>query len=171
MQHPFNAPTGPRGDFSRKRNYEGFQGDQNQGTSQPQNRAMKTPRRGRGGRGDWAGGAGHQGQGTQQFPGQAPGFPMMGGFPPFDPNDPMAAMMMQGMGFPQMPGMPPMAGQPGSEQLAGQPCPFYEQQGICFLGAACPYSHGDGANKAEGAFSLNLARETRYLLLFEDLSH
>ncbi|KAJ5225944.1 hypothetical protein N7468_007169 [Penicillium chermesinum] len=150
-QHPFNAPTGPRNDFNRKRTYqEGFQGEQDLGNNMQQNRAIKTPRRGRGGRGDWNGG-GH-GQSSQQFPGQAPGFNMMSGFPPFDPSDPMAAMMMQsmqGMGFPGMPGMPPIAGQPGSEQMAGQPCPFYEQQGICYLGGACPYAHGEGAGKGD----------------------
>lgn len=155
MQQPFNAPTGPRGDFSRKRTFqEGFQGEQDFGNTMQQNRAIKTPRRGRG-RGDWSSGVGHHGQGPQQFPGQGAGFPMMPGFPQFDQNDPMAAMMMQGMGFPPMAGMPPMAGQPGSEQFAGQPCPFYEQQGICYLGNACPYSHGDGS-KADGKISLGI---------------
>lgn len=94
-------------------------------------------------------------QAGQQFPPGGPGgFPMMPGFqPPFDQNDPMAAMMaMQGMGYPQMPGMPPMPGmpgpgQPGSEQFKDQRCPFYETQGICYLGAACPYQHGEAATK------------------------
>lgn len=92
----------------------------------------------------------------QQFPPQQPGgFPMMPGFPPFDPNDPMAAMMamqgMQGMGFPQMPGMPMPGmpgppGQPGVDQIpqSNQRCPFYDTQGICYLGNTCPYQHGEG---------------------------
>ncbi|KAJ5164069.1 uncharacterized protein N7500_005899 [Penicillium coprophilum] len=89
----------------------------------------------------------------QQFPLQQPGgFPMMPGFPPFDPNDPMAAMMaMQGMGFPQMPGMPMPGmpgppGQPGVDQIpqSNQRCPFYDTQGICYLGNTCPYQHGEG---------------------------
>jgi hypothetical protein len=78
---------------------------------------------------------------------------MMPGFPPFDQNDPMAAMMaMQSMGFPQMPGMPPMPGMSGAPQPGeqiNQRCPFYDTQGICYLGAACPYQHGD-AGKEEG---------------------
>lgn len=89
----------------------------------------------------------------QQFPPQQPGgFPMMPGFPPFDPNDPMAAMMaMQSMGFPQMPGMPMPGmpgppGQPGADQIpqSSQRCPFYDTQGICYLGNTCPYQHGEG---------------------------
>ena len=170
-QHPFNAPAGPKGDFgNRKRSYhEGFQGDQERDDGATQNRAFKTPRRGRGGgRGDWMGAGGHHPQINQQFPGQPGGFPMMPGFPQFDQNDPMAAMMAmqgmgQGMGFPQMPGMPPMPGmpgvpgQPGTEQMANQRCPFYDTQGICYLGATCPYKHGEpGAKKDGKAHSLVL---------------
>lgn len=123
---------------------------------------MKTPRRGRGGgRGDWMGRGGHmQGPGQQFQQGQVPGFPMMPGFTPFDPNDPMAAMMaMQGMGFGQMPGMPPMPGMPGApgqpsaEEMASQPCPLYENQGICYLGAGCPYKHGDPGSSNNGMFT------------------
>lgn len=101
-------------------------------------------------------------QGLQQ--GQPGGFPTMPGFPPFDPNDPMAAMMaMQGMGFPQMPGMPPMPGMPGgpgqpsSAEMANQPCPLYENQGICYLGAACPYKHGDPGSQNDGMCGLLVA--------------
>lgn len=98
----------------------------------------------------------------QQFPPQQPGgFPMMPGFPPFDPNDPMAAMMamqsMQGMGFPPMPGMPMPGmpgppGQPGADQIpkSNQRCPFYDTQGICYLGNTCPYQHGEGVSKDDG---------------------
>lgn len=69
-----------------------------------QNRAFKTPRRGRGGgRGDWMGRDGRYGQAFPPNP--SGGFPMVPGFPQFDQNDPMAAMMaMPGMGFPQMSG-------------------------------------------------------------------
>lgn len=91
-------------------------------------------------------------------PGYAPqqsGFPMMPpGFPPFDQNDPMAAMMsLQSMGFPQMPGMPPMpmpppGQQPGQMGKSSERCPFYETQGICYLGTGCPYTHGDEAGAA-----------------------
>ena len=98
----------------------------------------------------------------QHFPQQQPGgFPMMPGFPPFDPNDPMAAMMamqsMQGMGFPPMPGMPMPGmpgppGQPGADQIpkSNQRCPFYDTQGICYLGNTCPYQHGEGVSKDDG---------------------
>lgn len=160
-QQAANVPTGPRSDLNnRKRTYnEGFQGEQEQGRFNPQDRAFKTPRRGRGGaRGDWNG-AGHHLQGGQ-FPVNGPGgFPgMMPGFQQFDPNDPMAAMMamQQQMGFPQMPGMPPMPempapGQPGSEQMSNQRCPFYDTQGICYMGDACPYQHGEaGAGGRDG---------------------
>ncbi|GES57244.1 CCCH zinc finger and RRM domain protein [Aspergillus terreus] len=176
QQQPFNPPSGPKGPygsqmggypqsqgdtstFNRKRSYhEGFQADQEQ-DGVPHNRVFKTPRRGRGGgRGDWMG---RDGRGApEQFPPAAGGFPVMPpNFPPFDQNDPMAAMMaLQGMGFPQMPGMPPMPLPPGG---AGQPqdqmpksserCPFYETQGICYLGAACPYQHdlAPGASKED----------------------
>lgn len=156
----FDAPADPRNDFyNRKRTYnEGFQGDDDAGNGVPQNRAFKTPRRGRGGgRGDWSG------HGAQQYPqGQQGGFPnpMMQGFPSFDPNDPMAAAMMmqgmQGMGFPQIPGMP-LPGLPGIPNAPGesgagkinQRCPFYDTQGICYLGATCPYQHGEAGSQNE----------------------
>ena len=46
-----------------------------------------------------------------------------------------------------MPGLPQMAlaagqGQPGQPVKSDQPCPFYETNGICYMGAACPYKHG-----------------------------
>lgn len=94
-----------------------------------------------------------------QYPPQAQGFPMMPpAFPPFDQNDPMGSMMaLQAMGFPQMPGMPPMPMPPGQQPdhtaESGERCPFYENQGICYLGAACPYQHGPemaGAAKDDG---------------------
>jgi hypothetical protein len=96
----------------------------------------------------------------QQYPQQQQGFPVMSEFPQFDPNDPMAAMMamqgMQGMGFPQMPGMPGMPGgpdQPGADQIpkSNQRCPFYDTQGICYLGNTCPYQHGElGGSNDDG---------------------
>ncbi|CAG7975094.1 unnamed protein product [Penicillium olsonii] len=172
-QAPANAPSGPKGTATpgsgRKRTFnDGFQGEPEHDNGAFQNRAMKTPRRGgRGGaRGDFAGGhqmhGMHPGQqfGQQQFQQpqfpqqQQQGFPMMGGFPQFDPNDPMAAMMsMQGMGFPGMPGMPGMPGGPGDEQIpkSNQRCPFYDTQGICYLGNTCPYQHGEaGASNGDG---------------------
>lgn len=84
---------------------------------------------------------------------------MPSGFPGFDQNDPMAAMMaLQGMGFPQMPGMPPMpmppavpGQQPQPDQMgkSSERCPFYETQGICYLGATCPYQHDVASKKEE----------------------
>ncbi|KAJ9203646.1 hypothetical protein DTO164E3_276 [Paecilomyces variotii] len=169
QQDPFNAPLGaPKGPFggpmgsvptqpagfdganySRKRTFnEGFQADQGPGEQQFHSRVYKTPRRGRG-RGDRMGGPGRDGRpggppGSQfPAPGGFPGMPA--GFPPFDPNDPMGAMLaLQNMGFPPMPGMPPLPQQQGN--LAGKSterCPLYDTQGICYLGATCPYQHGD----------------------------
>ncbi|KAL4920124.1 hypothetical protein BDW62DRAFT_22938 [Aspergillus aurantiobrunneus] len=161
-----NPPTGPlngsygsqaHGDnsnISRKRTYDdGFNEDHGR-ESVPHHRNFKTPRRGRGGRVDWMGRDDRMGSGPGQFPHpSAGGFPVMPpAFPGFDQNDPMAAMMaMQGMGFPQMPGMPPMPMPPAGGGVGQQPdqmgpkstekCPFYETQGICYLGAACPYQH------------------------------
>ncbi|KAE8363302.1 hypothetical protein BDV27DRAFT_8125 [Aspergillus caelatus] len=171
QQSPFNPPSGPsRGpygppmgntpqsqtdssSYGRKRSYhEGFQADQEREEA-PHNRNFKTPRRGPGGgRGDW------MGRDSRAAPGQyaappAGGFPVMPPtFPSFDQNDPMAAMMaLQSMGFPQMPGMPPMpmpapgggAGQPQDPMApkSSERCPFWDTQGICYLGAACPYQH------------------------------
>ena len=153
---------------SRKRSYnEGFQEEQ-ENENVPYNRQFKTPRRGRGGgRGDWSGRDNRPvAPGAGPFPQQpAGGFPMMPpAFPGFDQNDPMAAMMaVQSMGIPQMPGMPPMPMPPG---VPGQPqpqpdqmpaksserCPFYETQGICYLGATCPYQH-DVPSKEDGECS------------------
>lgn len=86
---------------------------------------------------------------------------MPSAFPGFDQNDPMAAMMaLQGMGFPQMPGMPPMPmppavpgqqPQPDQMEKSSERCPFYETQGICYLGATCPYQH-DTASKKEDEY-------------------
>lgn len=138
------APDG--GGCNRKRSFhEGFEADQER-EDVPYNRAYKTPRRGRGG-GSWMG---RDGRGpVGQYPPQAPGFPVMPpAFPPFNQNDPMGAMMaFQGMGFPQMPGMPPMPMPPGQQPdqmgaKSGERCPFYETQGICYLGSTCPYQHG-----------------------------
>ncbi|PYH94212.1 hypothetical protein BO71DRAFT_399080 [Aspergillus ellipticus CBS 707.79] len=159
---PYGAPMGgmpqAQGDspnFNRKRNYqEGFQADQER-EDVPHNRAFKTARRGRGGgRGDWMGREGRAGPGGPgQFHPAQGGFPVMPpAFPGFDQNDPMAAMMaLQSMGFPQMPGMPPMPMPPQGAGPGAQPdqmvpksserCPFYETQGICYLGATCPYQH------------------------------
>lgn len=102
--------------------------------------------------------------GPGQFHPGAAGFPVMPpAFPGFDQNDPMAAMMaLQSMGFPQMPGMPPMPMPPPGAGAGQQPdkmgpksserCPFYETQGICYLGATCPYQHDamPGSSKEDG---------------------
>ncbi|KAL2825207.1 hypothetical protein BDW59DRAFT_161922 [Aspergillus cavernicola] len=170
-----NLPAGPsngsyapqahvdNSNFSRKRTFhDGFSGDQER-EDVGHHRVFKNPRRGRGGRGDWMGRDGHNVSGVPgQFPhSPAGGFPVMPpAFPGFDQNDPMAAMMaMQSMGFPQMPGMPPMPMPPAGAVVTQQPdqmgpksterCPFYETQGICYLGAACPYQHDmvPGASK------------------------
>lgn len=173
--------TGPDGsNFNRKRTYhEGFQTEQER-EDVPHNRTFKTPRRGRGGgRGDWMGRDGRAPQGAPgQFPPAGAGFPVMPpSFPGFDQNDPMAAMMaLQSMGFPQMPGMPPMpmaaqgaAGQSQEQMMAksSERCPFYETQGICYLGAACPYQHDTGPGAKEDGKRL-ASRSERGLALISD---
>ncbi|KAL4909992.1 hypothetical protein BDW74DRAFT_144173 [Aspergillus multicolor] len=152
---PLNGSYGPQshGDnFSRKRTFDDGFGENQGHEGAPHHRNFKNPRRGRGG--SWMGASG-------QFPPPRGGFPVMSpSFPGFDQNDPMAAMMaLQSMGFPQMPGMPPMPMPPGSGPPGQQPeqmgpkstekCPFYETQGICYLGGACPYQHDTvpGASK------------------------
>ncbi|KAL4870049.1 hypothetical protein BDV12DRAFT_65121 [Aspergillus spectabilis] len=172
---PPNLPSGPmngsyvpqvpfdNSNTSRKRTYDdGFNGDQAR-EEVPHHRNFKNPRRGRGGRGDWMGRDGHAAGGPGQFP-----HPSAGGFPPmpptfpgFDQNDPMAAMIaLQSMGFPQIPGIPPMPMPPsgGAGQQSDhigpkstEKCPFYETQGICYLGDACPYQHDmiPGSSKNE----------------------
>ncbi|OAX78262.1 hypothetical protein ACJ72_07433 [Emergomyces africanus] len=103
-----------------------------------------------------------QHQQQQQATGGFQGMPPAG-FPPFNPNDPIAAMMtLQAMGFPQLPGMPPLpqlplpTGATGPNQpsaaVGGSPppppasipqrCRDYDTQGFCVLGSTCPYQHG-----------------------------
>lgn len=174
---PFNPPGGPSrapygfpqgqglqdgGNFSRKRSFH--ESEQEQDSDVPYNRAFKAPRRGRGGgRGDWTGRDGRQHPGQFPQPPAGGGFPVMPpAFPGMDQNDPMAAMMaLQSMGFPQMPGMPPMPMPPGvpgqqppPDQMgakSSERCPFYETQGICYLGATCPYQH-ENMPKEDGEF-------------------
>ncbi|MCJ1403825.1 hypothetical protein MMC11_007048 [Xylographa trunciseda] len=81
---------------------------------------------------------------------------------PFDPNDPIGAMLaMQAMGFPPLPGMPNVAqaasptGFPQAEAQAfsGSPangksrirsrCRDYDTKGFCTRGNSCPYEHGN----------------------------
>ncbi len=104
--------------------------------------------------------------GPSQPPGMAfPSIPPSNSPFPFDPNDPMAAMLaMQAMGFPPLPVMPgglpvpnPFApgilgpdpataslsganGQPAKNP--GQRCNDYDEKGFCALGGNCPYDHG-----------------------------
>ncbi|EEH05899.1 CCCH zinc finger and RRM domain-containing protein [Histoplasma capsulatum G186AR] len=105
----------------------------------------------------------HQQQQQQQpqqpagggFQGMAP-VATSAGFPPFNPSDPIAAMMtlQAAMGFPQIPGMPPLphlpasTGTPGSSQPSAstspapgsipQRCVDYDTQGFCVLGKYDP---------------------------------
>ncbi|KAL3439329.1 hypothetical protein BDV09DRAFT_190900 [Aspergillus tetrazonus] len=158
-----NGSYGPQshGDnLSRKRTYDDGFSDNHGHESAQSHRNFKNPRRGRGGKSDWTGRDGHPPSGPGQFPHSAGGFPVMPpSFPGFDQNDPMATMLaLQSMGFPQMPGMPPMPMPPGGgpgqqpDQMgpkSTEKCPFYETQGICYLGGACPYQHDTvaGASK------------------------
>lgn len=161
-------PMGPAHNGSRKRSYNergdgdsqdrGFQG------GDPNGRAFKQPRRGgaRGGfdnfngRGGFAGARGPpvnlQGLPPQQgFP-NMPGMPSPpAGMPPFDPNNPMAAILaMQAMGFPlpsfPTPGSPGVGGpqRPNNTQPTRKPrCRDYDQKGFCARGNTCMFEHGE----------------------------
>lgn len=80
---------------------------------------------------------------------------------PFDPNDPMMAMMtLQAMGLPPLPGMPPGPQVPSStgypsygEQISpgsdppmknkiSARCRDYDTKGYCARGNLCPFEHG-----------------------------
>ena len=84
------------------------------------------------------------------------GFPPAAGLPnnglPFDPADPMAAIMaMQALGLPLPPltgaGAPPgfNGGMPssGGKTKIDARCRDYDTKGICERGLACPFNHGD----------------------------
>ena len=189
---PFTAPLGPSGAYgqlggrggfngagqqSRKRSYNDRQEEGNGGDAHYNHgdRQMKHPRMGgaRGGRSDSFSGRGgrggrpaHQNSGlpgipspaAMGFPGLLPPPPAM----PFDPNDPVAAMlaMQQAMGFPPLPGMPlpPQAGSPTGfppfpaqnspassvppKQRINARCRDYDTKGFCTRGNACPFEHG-----------------------------
>ncbi|TKA24829.1 hypothetical protein B0A50_06558 [Salinomyces thailandicus] len=65
------------------------------------------------------------------------------GMPPFDPNDPMGALIAMGqlLGL-SMPPMPDggFAAAPGG---SGQRCRDYDTKGFCVRGVSCPHEHGD----------------------------
>jgi RNA-binding protein 26 len=92
-----------------------------------------------------------QGMPQQGFP-NVPGMPSPPpGMPPFDPNNPMGAILaMQAMGFP-VSGMPtfPQATSPGNKGPPGpatqpkkQRCRDYDLKGFCALGNTCMFEHG-----------------------------
>lgn len=159
LQAPFipPVPVGPHDNAqldgvrqSRKRTFnEGFQNEQAHGDSR--GHSFKTPRtrRGGGSRGDRMGGPSERDTRSRnpRFPQNSSGYPgIPPGFPGIDQSDPIAAMLaLQSMGFPQIPGIPqiPIGNvQTGDQGKIDQPCQFYETTGICYLGAACPYKHG-----------------------------
>lgn len=88
---------------------------------------------------------------SQGFPGM-PGMPSPPpGMPPFDGNNPMAALLaMQAMGFP-VPGLAPFPtqnspmgrGSPGNPMPPKRPrCKDYDINGFCAKGNTCPFEHG-----------------------------
>lgn len=113
-----------------------------------------TPRNGRGGFPDSI----YSQAGSSPAPLSFPSMPMP---PPFDPNDPLAAIIaMQAMGLPSLPGMLPLP-QTGSPSIypkfGGQSpsslhgpqrkpererCRDYDEKFYCERGDACPYEHG-----------------------------
>lgn len=172
-----NVPFGPsRGSHtgfqeSKKRSYNDRQGSSN--GNDPHytrgGRQIKQMRRGgRGGRGDGFGSGGRGGAFPEPAFGQS-GAPMPMDFSnmalpqgmPFDPNDPIGAMMaMQSLGLPPLPGLPPFPqvgspnGQPPRFGVQGSPlangrsvsgirgrCRDYDMKGFCTRGDACHYLH------------------------------
>lgn len=154
FSHPPNAPIGLATSFpsqpafpgapqrpvndgvnqSRKRSFN----DEQSGAAQDSHynradRSLKAPRSRRGKDDRFGGRNGHAQSPLAPVGGVfPPGMPisqMSPGFPMFDPNDPMAAMMaFQAMGFPPMPGMPPLPQAAGSppptgRSSSGQPLP------------------------------------------------
>jgi len=75
------------------------------------------------------------------------------GFPQFDPNNPMAAVLaMQALMGGMMPQQQSGFGQAQSPQdwtnapplkKRGERCRDYDNKGFCVRGSACPYEHGD----------------------------
>ena len=110
--------------------------------------------------------------------------PWQGGFrppfdmPPFDPNNPLEAMMqMQAMGLP-FPGMPDQFGRGfpggGNQQHRRRPCPDFQTKGYCSRGSTCTYDHGNESifppnmmEQADGALYLCIfALANRHLLTY-----
>ena len=186
----FAAPTGPVGVYpqmspqggyskslpqSRKRSYNDRMEDES--ASDPHygrsERQIKQIRRGgsrvdRGGafsRQGSRGGLHTSGSPPNQSPQHPLGFPTMPAPPsglPFDPNDPMMAMMtLQAMGLPPLPGMPPISQvpsptgyssyvdqrSPGSDpptrNKINARCRDYDTKGFCTRGNLCPFEHGN----------------------------
>ena len=69
------------------------------------------------------------------------------GLPPFDVNNPFAALMamQQAMGFAGLPLPPTPLATTGLPRVgqAHQRCRDYDTKGFCARGAACPYEHGE----------------------------
>lgn len=182
--YPQNIPSnGTYGDVgqSRKRSFKDRSDDGGLGDSHYArgDRQMKQMRRGgsRNGRADIFGGRGGRGgfqpSASPSIPqGTSSGFPTLQMPPPglpFDPNDPIAAMMtMQAMGLPPFPGMPPLP-QPTSTtsldrfgtqhsplpELQNQltvnvRCRDYDTKGYCARGNSCPFEHGNDHMVAPG---------------------
>lgn len=192
---PFSAPSGPAsygslgagdgfdgGVQSRKRSYNDRQEDR--GGYDPHygrgERQMKQIRRGNMSNGRGGGGSfGRQG-GDFQLPNNMPtipptsvtpfsGMPMPPPGMPFDPNDPIGAILaMQAMGFPPLgiPDLsqagsptgflPPARGAPTGQPLVGKNkinarCRDYDTKGFCARGNACPFDHGSNQIVVPGA--------------------
>lgn len=128
---------------SRKR---GFQeaADDHDGRDSSHNasldRAPKQPRR-LAGRGRMAEGRGGRRGGHSSL--AHPPFPQT--LPPFDPNNPLEALMqMQAMGFPY-PGMPKLPQQPqwGKSSRRRGRCRDFDTKGFCSRGSTCMFDHGN----------------------------
>ena len=149
---PLAPPTGPSQNGSRKRSYNERSDADAQGGRDffsAGGRSFKQPRRGRGGRvqdsSSFRGGPAPGGfPGTNYQPQfQAP----RPGAPPFDPNNPMDALLkLQGLGMPlpPMPEFPPQgrSPHPGQQPRRRQRCRDYDTKGYCARGNTCMFEHG-----------------------------
>ncbi|KAF2231022.1 hypothetical protein EV356DRAFT_507793 [Viridothelium virens] len=170
------APNGNRSDHSRKRGYidrDAVDGrDPHYGRGVGGERGLKQMRRGN---------RAHHTSGRAARPQdinlglhlQVPNVPAMptppAGFPPLDPNNPLAAIMaMQALGMPPLPPNMPQLPHAGSPTYFQQPSPVfsppgsqgspsnnmrrsskvrqrcldYDTRGYCAMGSQCPYEHG-----------------------------
>ena len=71
------------------------------------------------------------------------------GMPPYDLENPMAALMSMGMPYPGMPQFPGAGGRGGRQRKRGR-CRDFDTKGFCARGSSCNYDHGNGNDGGAG---------------------